>query len=220
MRRGAWVAAGVVVSASALAAQPKPEAGDLPSADVVARRVMDRTPAEVIAAFADLRHASGLFDGDCLRRWGYGSPTAGPGARARVSYVPGPLNRRLTVVVDEVVPGVRVTWDHPGPKGFVTRVTAKPAPGGTEVVLQTFLEAPHWFVRHTYHEVIQPLWTQCYVDALERLAGPAGAPARVAPVATPVAPEPPPDDAPVDPLAPDVEISDAPGASAEAGAAD
>ncbi|MCB9666176.1 MAG: hypothetical protein H6732_18855 [Alphaproteobacteria bacterium] len=167
-RAPAALALAVLLPATAAGAEES-----APSADVVARRVVSRTPEEVTAAFADLTYAAGLFDGDCLRGWSLGVPAAGLGATARVTYVPGPLRRRLLLQVADVVSGRRVDWEHAGPKGFTTRVAARAVEGGTEVTLTTYLSEPPWFVRHAFHEAVHPAWTACYDAALARLDGPA-----------------------------------------------
>lgn len=108
--------------------------------DLHAQTEVPADPQAITAFLSDPRQVSELFDEDCTRRWAFGVPASGPGARARVTWVPSWLHRRLTVVVSEVVEGRRVVLDHEGPKGFlvVFDVTGPPAPavetsGGVEV---------------------------------------------------------------------------------------
>ena len=144
-------------------------------ADLRAAAWVELAPDEVTEAFSDLQRASGLFDGDCVRRWVVGVPDRGEGARGRVTWTPGAMRRRLTVVVDQVVPGRRVVWDHLTDRGFYVYVdVSAPGPDAppasrARVDVRVPLEAPGWPLTELFHTQIRPRWQQCFEDALRRL---------------------------------------------------
>jgi hypothetical protein len=138
-------------------------------ADVVVRVVVDAEPAAVTATLADLGRASTLFEPSCLARWAVGVPESGVGARARVTYTPSWMSRRLTLVVTDAVPGEQVVWDHEGDRGFETRFVVSPTPDGTEIVMETPLLPPPWPVRELYHLKVKPAWEACFTAALSKL---------------------------------------------------
>lgn len=140
--------------------------------DVVASARVAESPAAIVEHLADLPRAAGLFGEGCLVRWQVGTPESGVGARARVTYTPHLMNRRLTLEVTGVEPGAEVEWDHEGPRGFVTVWTVAPVPGGSEVTVRTLLDPPGWPLRRLFFEDIHPAWTACYARALRALGRP------------------------------------------------
>lgn len=142
------------------------------SADIVAELTIDASPDRVTEALADLPRASGLFGEGCLVRWQVGVPESGEGARARVTYTPHLMRRRLTLEVEEEVPGRRVVWTHEGRRAFDTVWTVEPVPGGSHVRVEVPLEAPGWPLRRLFFLDIQPTWAACYARALRALGRP------------------------------------------------
>lgn len=142
------------------------------SGDVTASLRIDTEPERVTRALADLPRVAGLFDEQCLVRWRVGVPESGVGARARVTYTPHLMNRRLTLEVAEVAPGAEVVWTHEGNQGFDTVWTVEEVPGGSVVTVLTPLEPPGWPLRRLYFEDIHPAWTACYQRALRALGAP------------------------------------------------
>ncbi len=138
--------------------------------DIRAEVEISWSPQRVTEALSDLEVLSTLFSEDCLKRWALGHPMAGVGARARVSYVPSWMNRRLTLEVQEVRPGVRVELEHFGNRGFLTRFDVAPgSAGGSVVSVVTPLQEPPWPVREIFHLRVKPAWEACYVDAIKNL---------------------------------------------------
>lgn len=127
--------------------------------------------AEVSARLADLERASSLFAPSCLTRWSFGIPAAGVGGRARVTYTPSLMSRRLTVVVDEHDPGQRVVWDHEGPRGFWATFDLEERQGRTYILMETPLQPPPWPFRDLFFLKVKPAWESCIEDALHRLDG-------------------------------------------------
>ncbi len=142
------------------------------SADVVASLRIDTPADRVTRALSDLPRVAGLFGEGCLVKWQVGIPESGPGARARVTYTPHLMQRRLTLVVGEVRPGTRVVWEHEGKGGFETWWTVEAVPGGSVVSVEVPLEAPGWPLRRLYFEDIHPAWTDCYARAIRALGAP------------------------------------------------
>jgi hypothetical protein len=137
--------------------------------DIRVEAVVPVAPEVVTEAFSDFTTLERLFDVQCLKRWTHGSPSAGLGARSRVVYTPGLMNRRLDVVVAELEPGRKVLLDHLGNRGFFTKITAVAEEGGTRVVVSTPINAPPWPFRKLYHLDVKPEWSDCYLKALKRL---------------------------------------------------
>jgi len=142
------------------------------SADVTATLRIDTEPERVTRALADLPRVAGLFDETCLVRWRVGVPETGVGARARVTYTPHLMNRRLTLEVAEVEPGREVVWTHEHKHGFDTVWSVQGVPGGSVVTVTTPLHPPAWPLRRLYFEDIHPAWTGCYERALRALGAP------------------------------------------------
>jgi hypothetical protein len=138
-------------------------------ADVRVQQEVSVAPELVTAAFSDFDRLEALYTPECLKRWAHGVPAAGVGARSRVSYAPGLMNRRLTAVVVELEPGRKVLLDHEGPGGFFTKITVEAAGEGSLVTVHTPLNPPPWPFRKLFHLEVKPVWTQCYLDALRVL---------------------------------------------------
>jgi hypothetical protein len=152
--------------AAALAASPWKDV----ETDVRVEAQVPLSPEAVTEALADLRRWETLFDVSCLKRWEHGERSAGQGATARVVYTPGLMNRRLDVVVKEVVEGRKVLLDHLGNRGFFTKITVAAGEAGTTVVVETPISAPPWPFRKLYHLDVKPMWVECYRAALGKLA--------------------------------------------------
>lgn len=126
----------------------------------------------ITSALSDFSRWEALFPSDCVAKVAVGEPSAGEGARARLTYTPGPMRRRLTAVVKVVEPGRRVDVDHDGNKGFVTRFMIGDSEGETrQVTAQTYINPPPWPLRAMYYNKVVPAWEACYRAALERLEG-------------------------------------------------
>lgn len=137
-------------------------------ADVIATAVVQSPPEAVVETLSDLARLSTLFDDSCTTRWAWGARTAGVDGRGRVTWRPGLLNRRLTVVVSRVDEDL-VELDHLGNRGFITRFEVEQDPAGTAVTAHTYIQGPPWPFRELYHLQIKPAWEQCFVDALGRI---------------------------------------------------
>ena len=148
----------------ALAASPYADR----NADVAVEGAVGAELAAVQAALEDLEVFREILP--CASDWAPGTSTAGVGASMQLTYDVGSMHRRLTAVVSRSEPGRFVDYDHPGNKGFVTRwMLTEQEAGGTAIELTTFLNPPPWPFRKMYFERIQPMWTECYSEALSAL---------------------------------------------------
>ncbi len=148
--------------------------------DVRAEGVVPASAEAVSAAVADLARMRGLVPPDCIGRWQLGHRTEGEGATAEVRYDIALLHRALPLVVAKVVPGRYVDWDHPGPRGFVTRWTltrvdpfsGRPEVNGaaTHVRVESFFAPPPLMVQGYFRRVIRPEWETCQARTVQALA--------------------------------------------------
>lgn len=152
----------------ALAAEPAP------NADVVATKVVQVAPQAFYDQLLNLRNLEGALSA-CTRKWEFGDKTEGVGAGATLVYKMKSFRRRLTMTLSKVDEGRRVTFDHPGNKGFVTVWTLTPAGDGqdaqaTEIDVHTYLQLPPWPLKRYYLNKIQPEWRACQEQAISKLA--------------------------------------------------
>jgi hypothetical protein len=125
------------------------------------------TPEQVTEAFADVDRVRRTFPDTCAFDWTkdeFGEPQA--------IWTPSWVRRRLSVKVDEVKPGRRVSWDWHGKrdtKGFWLVVDVTPRDGGSTVKVSTPLDPPGWPVRGVFYRKIRPVWAACYATALQAL---------------------------------------------------
>jgi len=121
----------------------------------------------ILDALMDWQVVSSLFPEECALNWAIGVPESGPGARARVTWTPSWMYRRLTV---EVTTGPHhVDHDFLGSKGFSTRFAVEPAESGSKVTVTGYIAAPKWPARDIYYQKVKPAWANCYASALDAL---------------------------------------------------
>ena len=142
----------------------------LPKGDVVARRTVNATPAEVYRWLLDLEHHEQMWPEGCTSRWDYGSVRAGVGASVRVTYRASTMRRRLTATLAEGDPGRYLKVDHAGRLGFVTTWTLTELSDQTRVELHTWVDPPPWPLTNIYMNWVRPEWKRCHLGALDQLA--------------------------------------------------
>lgn len=152
----------LLLATAALAANPYADR----TSDVSAQRVIDAPPEALSAALRSTTALAAILPESCTVDWEHGVAPEGP---ARVTTQILAFKRRLTARIT-AADDQRVDLDHEGNKGFITRFLFEEAEGGTRVVLTTFLNPPGWPLRKYYFESVQPAWTACHVEALDRLA--------------------------------------------------
>lgn len=135
--------------------------------DVTATAILEHPRSELAAHLRSTTGHEALLPASCVSEWEHGLQPTGP---ARMTYRILSFKRRLTAKIVERDPDHVIELDHEGSKGFVTRwVLDEVAPGRTQVTLTTYLNPPGWPFRRYYSEKVQPLWTECYVQALQAL---------------------------------------------------
>jgi hypothetical protein len=140
--------------------------------DIEVSRVIASEPATLFAYMLDLTHVQALFPPDCIGLWQMGQRTSGVGATAVVRYDMALMHRKLGMTLTHAVEPAYIDFDHPGPKGFVTRwhFDTDAASGGTNVRIETPLNGPPWPLKGYYFNVVKPEWEGCYRRTLENLA--------------------------------------------------
>ncbi len=151
--------------------------GDEKSGDVRAEKVIE-APLEVIQAEIDsVKDLVRLFEDDCVTKVSF-TPRSDGTEDLHLTYLAGPMRRSLTAHLLESVPG-RVDFDHPGRKGFVTRVAlTELSETHTRVQLTSYLNPPPWPFRKVYFRDVQPAWEACYDEVLQALSDRARDPRR------------------------------------------
>jgi len=136
--------------------------------NIVARTTVQAPPDAIYAILEDVHALEQLYPHHCASNFDYGTRKA-PEADLRVTYHLGLMDRRLDARWSRREPNRLVEIDHLGNKGFITRWTLTEADGGTLVEVTTFINPPPWPVKRYYYTRVRPVWTQCYLDALEAL---------------------------------------------------
>lgn len=140
------------------------------NSDVIVERDIPKAQEALFTAVQDFPAMSKVFPAECVEEWGFGVPSAGPGATTVLTYHLGAWKRRLTATVTKAQPSYHVEWDHAGKKGFITQwVFSEGSNGTTHVKLGTYIKAPPWPFRPAYYEKVRPLWLDCYDKALVTL---------------------------------------------------
>lgn len=141
-----------------------------PSADVTASRIVRGDRETVAARLRSTTDFAGLLPTSCVSDWTHGADPTGP---AEMTYKILSFRRRLTARLTEPDPNHVIELDHEGTKGFVTRVVLTvESPTTTKVELTTYINPPGWPFKSYYADKVHPLWTACYVEALEKLDAP------------------------------------------------
>jgi hypothetical protein len=152
-------------------------ARDWPNADLVAQAELPLPADHLTAKLSDLAVHKAVWTGNCSRDWTVGSPGAGVGATAHMTYavdswrreLDGRISRVVAPILEASHPG-RVDLDHAGKKGFQTVWTLTPVgPDRTRVEVHTYLSTPPWPVRRAYYNGVQPKWSACHASAIQAL---------------------------------------------------
>jgi uncharacterized protein YndB with AHSA1/START domain len=138
--------------------------------DVSAERIVPAAPEVVFQHLLDLANLRAMFPTDCVGLWEPGERTFGEGANALVRYDMAAMHRKLPMTLVHADAPRTIDLDHLGNRGFVTRFTLTPVEGGTNVRIDTPLNAPPWPLDGYYFRVVQPEWQGCYQRALGNLA--------------------------------------------------
>ncbi len=155
------------------AAKEKPA---LPAGDVVAKRVINASPAQVYSWMLDLEHHEKMWPEGCTKKWEYGTTRVGVGANVRLTYRVSMLRRRLTATLAEGDPDRYIKLDHAGRAGFATTWEFAEVDGGTRVEVHTWVDPPPWPLTATYMSRVRPAWKACHRGALDNLAKGLGRP--------------------------------------------
>ncbi|MES2640281.1 MAG: SRPBCC family protein [Myxococcota bacterium] len=139
--------------------------------DIHAERLIPAAPEAVFSHLLDLGHLRAIFPTGCVGRWEPGERTFGEGANAIVRYDIAAMHRKLAMTLVRAEAPRIIDLDHLGPRGFVTRWTLTEGAGGTNVRLETPLNAPPAPFRGYFQNVVRPEWIACYTRTLENLAG-------------------------------------------------
>lgn len=138
------------------------------NADVQATKTVTLPAAQLYERLLDLHNVEAALD--CTRKWEYGQRGKGVGASASMVYKVKSFRRKLTMTLSKADENRKVTFDHPGNKGFVTVWTLEETDRGTKVDVHTYLNMPPWPVRKLYLNKIQPEWAACQERAIDRIS--------------------------------------------------
>lgn len=137
-------------------------------ADIVATRTIAAPVGSVYEQMNTPAEWMALFPNDCAD---FGTPFDGDGVGAKtvVTYTAAGMHRRLDAIWKTASVNRLVDVEHPGPKGFITRIDVVGEGTTTNVTMTTYLNAPPKLIRGYFYTKVQPAWVGCHERTLGNL---------------------------------------------------